>query len=1589
MINFIDNIGEYFASNYFDDDFTKKAIDKSGYSADAMKLNGQKILALKPMYFALKQRFMENKLRVKDKVNLTNTFHTRVLSALGYDANNTNYNNLYHIDDRSALPIRHILYRGNQPHLMIMEMHALIAVGDEVPDGLFEQQYTSEEQLGNKTQKYHRSQWEDIFTVPEDVKISPKVINKAVSELFLLPPERRPRYILLCAGNKYFLLETEKWQKGSYLILDLELLFDEAVTNRYYLGLFYTLLCKEMLAPEADLVLMDQLDEDSHKSAYEVTKDLKEGVIHAIEALANEAVHYLTNEKGISLDSIDANLLKDDCLTMVYRLLFLFYAESREELDILPSNDEVYTSGYSLEMLRDLEQVPLQTASSKNGYFFHQSIIKLFELLNDGYRDTDDDNRSFRIRQLDSPMFDNDNLHYLADVEIRNYIWQDVICELSLSKKQHNKSRGRISYSNLGINQLGSVYESLLAFRGFLAETDYIEVHSKRTRTQSSEQVVSKDGSFLTPRHRLGDFHIDEVYHDVDDGGNEVMRIIPQGTFIYRLSGRDRQKSASYYTPESLTQTTVKYTLKPILERLDDESANFKALDLLQLKILEPAMGAAAFHNEVINQLADAYLTRRQLELNRRVEPDKYIEELQKVKTYIALNNIYGVDINPTAIELGKLSLWLNVIHKDMQTPFFGYRLGLGNAVIGAWFKTYNVKDVNIETTARSRKAIAKKWWKKAPTHLEFGKRGIKRRENELYHFLLPDNGMVASANIKLLRDEYPAEAKRVKEWKQEFTQPLSGEEVNLLKSISVAIDKLITEHYEWQESINLLVQPHNNFFGAIEKEQDGQGHLLFDSYDQYEQKEALAKKRYEANAPYYKLKMIMDYWSSLWFWDVREAKELPTRTDWYNDIRQILNIDLSSLESVENGKEYDAQRDYRKDKREAQKQIVEALKEAPTSLFSNQRAELVKEYASQYKFFHYELEFIEVFYESNGFDIAVGNPPWISVDFDEKGVISEMYPEVEIRKTTSPQIKKIANKILPENKKLSDIYIIEDILAESTKRFLGSVQNYSLLQGQRNNLYKCVVTNVIDLLGEHGFAGLLHPEVVFLDAKAEKFRKAIYPHVLFHFRFRNELRLFSEVGNYMSYSVNIYKGRRTDINFSAIFNLFHPQTIDSCFTTSSKEISGLKIKTQKGFEWNLNGSIKRIIRVNNQLLATCSKVFENGDENSAPLPSINDTEISSSIEKLFSGIKKKKMDWYFTDGFNETNAINNNQIKRNTKIPNFDNYEMIYSGPHFFVANPMYQTPKEVCNTHRAYEILDPNFAEINLQRTNYIPDKNFKNIETLLWGESWLESYKLAFSKMINLTNSRSLQSCIIPPKSSHINSVVSLVFKDVEDLLFVASLTSSLPFDFILRISGVSNLYESIIRAFPIPTNPSKSICTQLYFRYLKAVAADVRYNKLLQAVKNEKIINYSKNDERLGLLSNEFLCKKGIKNFYEQRYVQIEIDVLSSMLLGLTLDELIQIYEVQFSVDQQNEAETFYDKMGNIIFTTNMSMSTVGVDRPMWNIIKNMKAGETYEHTIEKSELYYGQKITYHAPFEKCDRVEDYKVAWEHFEKVFNK
>ena len=260
--------------------------------------------------------------------------------------------------------------------------------------------------------------------------------------------------------------------------------------------------------------------------------------------------------------------------------------------------DEVYLRGYSLGMLRDLEQTKMKSDEANNGYFFHDSLWRLFDMLHNGYNEFKNiSNSTFSIRKIDSPLFDDDTFHILKGVKFRNSEWQKIIRELSLSQEQSEKQRGRISYTNLGINQLGSVYESLLAYRGFYASEQFIEVHEAGKQTAETYLVV---------KSRIDAFKKNEILYEgsgstgkkrgkrksavVEEDAKMVVH--EQGKFIYRLNGRDRKKSASYYTPEELTASTVKYTLKGIIQKL--ESGEMRASDLLKLKILEPAMGAAA-----------------------------------------------------------------------------------------------------------------------------------------------------------------------------------------------------------------------------------------------------------------------------------------------------------------------------------------------------------------------------------------------------------------------------------------------------------------------------------------------------------------------------------------------------------------------------------------------------------------------------------------------------------------------------------------------------------------------------------------------------------------------------------------------------------------------------------------------------------------------------------------------------------------------------------------------------------------------------------------------------------------------------------
>ena len=1567
MIKFIENIGDFFSSNYFDEDFVKKVHDKSGYSSDDYKEIQKRISPLKDKYFRYKQSLIEGRLRTKDKIFETHQFHTQLLNSLGYEGERNNYDTPFHLSENEVIPIRHILYKGDKPHLMIMEIQPLIKEGDEEPDGLFEQRYNEEGDTTSE-QRYHRSQWSRVFEISKDLKISPAIINKCISELSLLDQSERPHYIMVLGGNIVYLIEVEKWFRGSYLSFDIEELFFESTVERRYYSLFYLLLSKEMLSPDSELVLMDQLDEDSHKSAYEVTKDLKEGIINAVELLANESLFFqkevLLQEFDESDDTFEQEV-KDDCLNIIYRLLFVFYAESRSDLDILPISDQVYQRGYSLEMLRDLEQTQLITDHSRNGYFFHESLSKLFELMSSGYREEENGrNKSFKIRHIDSPLFDNKKLNHLGEVKFRNFVWQDVICQLSLSKKQRGKARGRISYANLGINQLGSVYESLLAYRGFYAEEDYIEVHTKNK---------PQDGTYLVPRSRRDDFHTDEVLKD--ENGNEI--VIQKGRFVYRLSGRDRQKSASYYTPEVLTQCTVKYTLKSILEKV--ERGEMSSLELLDLKLLEPAMGAAAFHNELINQLSEAYLNFRQKEVKKKISPEKYREELQRVKAYIATNNTYGVDLNPTAIELGKLSLWLNVIHKDMETPFFANRLAVGNAVVGAWFKTFTTKE------------LKKKWWDCEPQMVSFENGKINRSKNQIYHFLLPDKNMVPSAGIKLLKDEDPDRFKRVSDWKKEVCKPISETEIQQLQKICESIDSLVLEYFEFQKRLNLQTKNKLDVWEGVNS--DEQVTMNLRSYDE---KEQLNDQRNRQSAPYYKLKMVMDYWCSLWFWDMRNAEFLPSRQQYLNDVSSILNVNLSSDTSEQLGFGFEEST-----LGVAQIQIIQKTEQS--DLFDKkERLSLVKDLSIKNRFFHSQLEFIEVFLERGGFDVIVGNPPWVGIELDEKGILSEVQPKLIIHNYSSPQVKKIALELISQDSLIKDLYIEESILTESTKSYIGSGQNYNDLTGQRNNLYKCILSNSLSLTSSQGLLGVINPKGVYDDPRASKFRKVLYQRIKFFFQFKNELSLFSEVHHETSFVINIFNGRKDKIEFLMINNLFHPSTIDGSINHNGYgQSDGYKtFNTNTGkSEWNILPHKDRTIEVDENTLRLFSENFEDGkDLKSTKIVSIHTRKIIKVLEKLgLIDYRVSDSTYYTSDCWNETTAVKEEWIQKETKFPNITDYELIFSGPHFFVSTPYYKTPRENSILNSDYDVIDLTKSIDFIPRVNYIPHPNRKLIEFkdrikgLGNGNLWIEQYRLGFAEMIGTMSERTLQTFILPPKSSHLGTIRSVVFDDLEKLISLSGLTSSIVLDFLIKSKGRSHIKPSDISTLPLEVH--QKLMDQLSHRVLLLNCLDGNYRDLWESVWKKSYQNdkWSKEDYRLSNLSDSkrnWDIDTPLRNWYERRQALVEIDVIVALSMKLNIEELIEIYKIQFPIMQQYELDTWYDQKGNIVFTCSKGLTGVGVDRPIWNSIKDLKDGETYEHTIEKSELYYGEKVIYYAPFEKCDRIEDYKVAWAHIEKIFN-
>lgn len=1403
--------------------------------------------------------------------------------------------------------------------------------------------------------------WEDFIT----------------KKIFSLPEP--PRWVMLVSSKQIILLDRTRWNDKRLLRFDIHEILGRKETST--IKAMCALLHKDSLISKEGMSLLDTLDENAHKHAYGVSEDLKYSLREAIELIGNEAIYYIREfkkEKIYQQNEKFANNLSMECLRYMYRLLFLFYIEARPELEYAPMKSDAYRKGYSLETLRDLEITPLNTEESRNGFFIHESIQLLFNLINTGtsfnnlkldFEQTIHHN-TFDMVPLKSHLFDPDKTKILTGVKLRNHVLQKVIELMSLtrpgSKKRTNKKnkrRGRVSYAQLGINQLGAVYEALLSYRGFFAETDLFEVkHAK----DKEHNVL--DNAYFVKEEELEKYEEKEKVRETDG----TLTKHHKGSFIYRLAGRDREKSASYYTPEVLTKTLVKYALKELLK-------NKTADDILNLTVCEPAMGSAAFLNEAVNQLAEEYLKRKQKEINRTIDHDNYKKELQQIKMYIADRNVFGVDLNPVAAELAEVSIWLNTIFKGAHVPWFGLQLRVGNSLVGARRSTY----------LSSRLKSSKEFYQNTPPQRI--KPNETREQNTVYHFLLPDPNM-ANYTDKVIKKMEEANLNKIKTWLKNQKKPFSQRDIIQLEILSNEIDRFWKLHAEVLKQVREETQDTHTIFPRQTQTEDKSKKNKTTSEKDAIQKKYLYTEETDPS-PYRRLRLVMDYWCALWFWPIDKTDLLPTREEWLRELSLILQAKAFEGGEAE-GEARDLFHDFTPQQQAMQFEEEHNFPNIESIINNSERLQLIKQLAEHYRFHHWELEYADIFKNNKGFDLILGNPPWLKVEWNEGGVMGDHNPEFVIHKHSASVLAAIRDETI-NTLNIRPQYLRAYEEAAGTKNFLNAEQNYPELKKMQSNLYKCFLPMAWRLGKQQGVSAFLHPEGIYDDPKGGAFRREVYSRLRYHFQFENELTLFTGTNDHgrLKFGINISGPRKVNPDFFSAANLFLPRTIDACFAHNGRgSVPGIK---DEDHNWNVNGHKNRIIHVTEKELTLFAKLYdsEGTPAMEARLPALHATTLLSVLQKFADQpVKLGDLEGQYksTVMWDETNAVKKDHtIRRETRFPQ-DASEWILSGPHFHVGNPFNKTPRVICEANSHYDVLDlTELPDDYLPRTNYVPDcspaEYLKRTPRVPWGDKKpvTEFYRLVYRRMLSQSGERTLISAIVPPLSAHIHPVLSLSFEENKQLVLVSALSSSLLYDFYIKTSGRGDVYETTLRRFPLAEN------NRIVARYLALISLSSTYSNLWRSCWADSFCEqtWAKDDPRL---PNSFFKNLtpgwnrncALRTDYARRQALVEIDVLVAKALGLTLEELITIYRVQFPVMRQYESDTWYDQNGRIVFTASKGLPGVGFSRSEWNEIKDMKTGIASRITIDNTLPYevIEKTIEYLAPFNRCNREEDYRMVW---------
>lgn len=475
--------------------------------------------------------------------------------------------------------------------------------------------------------------------------------------------------------------------------------------------LFYTIFRLED-SLDADGKGLDALLERSLHAAERTEHYLKQAVCDSLDApgggdgimahLCMGLVQAVDPEQKRVFTEEERSSIYRDATYLLYRLLFIFYAEAR---GLLPVENENYRQ-VSLDSLVteavNLHDYPEQATTRPTRLW--NGLKALFNFIDIG-------DVSLNIAQFDGGLFDDKERPYLSQYKIDNIYLAAALRELAYEIDQNTTSEPlRIDYRDLSVRHLGSLYEGMIEYRLFIAEEDLLARREKDGRVRFVKAAEAQGGG--------------------------VGERIPAGHVYFAQSPHERKSTGTHYTAEDLVEKLVRQTVLRLLDErlagfepqlagwlmelaeiasadkraamhrfIDQRVEEFVQQQVLSLRVCDPAMGSGHFLVHTAHQVTNFIL--RTLAKTPWDNPDVDLAA-GAWRRRVVENCLYGVDINPMAVELAKLSLWLATMQTGRPLSFLDHHLKAGNSLLGASLEEIEAllqQDELSSPTARGRLA--------------------------------------------------------------------------------------------------------------------------------------------------------------------------------------------------------------------------------------------------------------------------------------------------------------------------------------------------------------------------------------------------------------------------------------------------------------------------------------------------------------------------------------------------------------------------------------------------------------------------------------------------------------------------------------------------------------------------------------------------------------------------------------------------------------------------------------------------------------------------------------------------------------------